>query len=338
MEISENISLKDFNTFGIGYSAKKLIRFFSEIEIQEYLKENKIIDENILILGGGSNILFTQNFNGIIFQSGIRGIKEISKTENDIIIEVGSGEIWDDLVNYCVNKNYGGIENLSMIPGTVGAAPIQNIGAYGTEFEEVFVSLEGIDLHKNDKIKFVKSECKFGYRESIFKREFKNKFIITKVVIKLKLSPKINPTYKAIQDEITKGNYPNLDVKLISEIVRKIRASKLPNPNEIGNAGSFFKNPTIKKNHFEKLILGNSDLVFYKIDENNYKIPAGWLIENCGFKGKRINDAGVHAKQALVLVNYGNASGSEILNLADEIKKVVFNKFQIDLEFEVNII
>ncbi|MBK7106453.1 MAG: UDP-N-acetylmuramate dehydrogenase [Ignavibacteriae bacterium] len=338
MEIAENISLKNLNTFGIECSAKKLIKFANENEIHNYLSQNNIDNENIFILGGGSNILFTKNIDGIIFKSEIKGINEIKRTQENIFLEVGSGEIWDDLVNYCVNKNFGGIENLSMIPGTVGAAPIQNIGAYGSEFEEVFVSLEGIDLFQNKKISFIKSECKFGYRESIFKKEFKNKFLITKVVIKLDLYPKINPTYKAIQDEISKVNYQNLDVKLISEIVRKIRSSKLPDPKEIGNAGSFFKNPTISKNHFEKLLSENSDLAFYKIDENNYKIPAGWLIEKCGFKGVKNNNVGVHIKQALVLVNYGNANGNEILNLANEIKNKIQNQFRINLEFEVNII
>lgn len=338
MRTFENISLKKLNTFGIECSAKKLIKFENENEIKNFLCDAKNDNDEYLIIGGGSNILFTQDFNGTILQSSINGIIEVNRTSENVFLEIGSGVIWDDLVKFCVDKNFGGIENLSMIPGTVGAAPIQNIGAYGTEFEEVFVSLEGIDLLNNEKLIFSKNESEFGYRDSIFKRKFKNKLIISKVIIKLNLNPKVNLSYKAIQDEISKHGYKNIDIKIISEIVRKIRTSKLPDPKEIGNAGSFFKNPTISKEHFNLLAVENSDMPFYKIDENNYKIPAGWLIEKCGFKGKRTNDAGVHSKQALVLVNYGNAKGSEIIDLAFEIKEKVFLNFKINLEFEVNII
>ncbi|MCB9207556.1 MAG: UDP-N-acetylmuramate dehydrogenase [Ignavibacteriales bacterium] len=338
MIIEENISLKNLNTFGIDCVAKRMITFSSEAEIQNYLLENNIEENKTLILGGGSNILFTNNYDGTILKSAIIGIKEIKKDEDYVYLEVGSGVVWDELVNFAVNNNYGGIENLSLIPGTVGAAPIQNIGAYGVEFEEVFESLEGVDLLNNTKLKFNKSQCKFGYRDSIFKREFRNKLFITKVILKLNINPILKTNYRALQEELKKLKAKKIDIKLISKIVSDIRESKLPNPKNIGNAGSFFKNPIVNKKDFTKLKLKYIDLVFFEIDKNTFKIPAGWLIEKSGFKGKKFGDVGVHTKQALVLVNYGNGSGTELIKLAKQIQSKIKRDFNILLETEVNII
>ncbi len=338
MIIKENFSLKNYNTFGINSLTQKFISFKSEIEIQEYLSNHDLSKGKLLILGGGSNILFSQNFNGTIIKSEINGINELERNSKNIFLEIGSGVVWDDLVKFAIENNYGGIENLSMIPGTVGAAPIQNIGAYGVELEEVFYKLEGIDLFTNKKLIFEKDECKFGYRDSIFKHDYKNKFLITKVILKLNLIHKLKTNYRAIQEEIKDIDQSKLGIKLLSEIIIKIRSSKLPDPNKIGNAGSFFKNPVINKSQFEKLKSKHKDLVFFEVDENQYKIPAGWLIEKIGFKGKRFGNVGVHKYQALVLVNYGNAKGSEILKLVNIIKEKIKNNFNLELECEVNIV
>jgi UDP-N-acetylmuramate dehydrogenase len=337
MILKTDFSLKNYNTFGIDCLTNKFVSFETENEIHEFLSNNEIEVEKILILGGGSNILFSQNFDGIVFKSEIKGIRVVARGEKDVYLEIGSGVIWEDLVNYAIEKGYGGIENLTLIPGTVGAAPIQNIGAYGVEFEEVFESLEGINLLNGEKLKFGKAECEFGYRDSIFKRVHKNKLFITKVIIKLNLKPILKINYRAIQDEI-KNYKPELNIKLVSEIVRKIRLSKLPDPNKMGNAGSFFKNPIIKKDQFDLLKVKYKDLVFFEIDDETFKIPAGWLIEKIGYKGKRFGNVGVHKDQALVLVNYGNANGNEILELAKDIQNKIKDAFNISLEFEVNII
>jgi len=338
MEIKENYSLKNLNTFGLDVKAKHLVTFNVEEDIYEFLEKEEFNNEKTLILGGGSNILFTDDFDGIVLKSEIVGINELKRDEDNIYFEVGSGVIWDELVTYSVERGYGGIENLSLIPGTVGAAPIQNIGAYGAEFEDVFDELDGIDLTSGQKKKFSKAECCFGYRDSIFKREYKNTFLITKVRIKLDLSPKLKLSYRAIQDYKNEKNISKIDLKLLSKIIRNIRKSKLPDPGHIGNAGSFFKNPVINENLFENLKDEFPDLVYFKIDKVSYKIPAGWLIEKSGYKGKKFGNVGVHRKQALVLVNYGNGTGSELLELANEIKSKILDKFNIILETEVNII
>lgn len=338
MEIIQNCSLKKLNTFGIDVIADSLVKFYSENDIYKYLNENKYDKKKTLIIGGGSNILFSSDFNGSVFKSEILGINEIKKNRDFVHLEIGSGVVWDDLVKYCVDKGYGGIENLSLIPGTVGAAPIQNIGAYGVEFEEVFESLEGVDLMTSEKKVFDKIGCDFGYRDSIFKREMKNRFLITKVKIKLKLKQRPKTSYRAIKDYIKENKIDKLDIKTLREIVVSIRESKLPDPNKIGNAGSFFKNPIIKKEHFIKLKSEYKDLVYFNIGQTEYKIPAGWLIEKSGFKGKRIGNIGVHNQQALVLVNYGKGTGPELINLADKIKAKIFKNFNIILDTEVNIV
>ena len=338
MEIIQNCSLKKLNTFGIDVKADSLVKFNSEDDIYKYLNENKYDEKMTLILGGGSNILFSSDFNGAIFKSEILGTKEIKKDRDFVYLEIGSGVIWDDLVKYCVERGYGGVENLSLIPGTVGAAPIQNIGAYGVEFEEVFKYLEGIDLKTSDKKVFDKIGCDFGYRDSIFKREMKNTFLITKVIIKLSLKQTPKTSYRAIKDYIKENRINNLDIKTLREIVISIRESKLPDPNKIGNAGSFFKNPIINEEHFIELKSEYKDLVYFDIGKSEYRIPAGWLIEKSGFKGKRVGNVGVHSQQALVLVNYGKGTGSELINLADKIKAKIFENFNIILDTEVNIV
>ncbi len=339
MKIEDNFSLKKYNTFALDVFAKKFILIDCEEDLIEFLKSEEVKSMNKIILGGGSNILFQNDFNGVVLKSNIRGITELEKDNSTVTIEAGSGVVWDDLVNYCVNNGYGGIENLSFIPGTVGAAPIQNIGAYGTEFEEVFLELEGIDFNNYQKKIFTKNECKFGYRDSIFKNKFKNSFLITKVRIKLNLNPKLNTNYRAIADYIKRNKIKKekLNVKDISKIITEIRKSKLPDPLVIGNAGSFFKNPIVNKDRFLDLKDEFNDLVFFEIGKM-YKIPAGWLIEKAGFKGARFGNVGVHKDQALVLVNYSNATGEEIVELSNTIKTKILDKFNIILETEVNIV
>lgn len=338
MKYYENYNLRDLNTFGLDVKTEKFLAVNSAEEIEEFNKTNKIDLSSTLILGSGSNILFKRDFNGLIIKPDIFGIKVIEKNESYVKLEVGSGVIWDDLVTYAVERNYGGIENLALIPGTVGAAPIQNIGAYGVEFEEVFLSLEAINLENLELEVFDKSRCNFGYRESIFKNELKNKYIITKVTIELNLEPKLNTSYRAFRDYLKNYKKSELTISDVSRIVKEIRNSKLPDPLEIGNAGSFFKNPIIDKKHFDDLKKSFKDLVYFEISPVEFKIPAGWLIEKSGLKGRRIRDVGVHDKQALVLVNYGNGTGEELVDLSEEIKALIYKKFNINLETEVNIV
>lgn len=337
MQSFENYSLKKMNTFNVNVTAKRLFIINNEDEIRELIEKNK--DSNdYLILGGGSNILFTKDFNGIVLKSQIYGINEIYKDKNFVNLEIGSGVIWDDLVSETVSKGYGGIENLSSIPGTVGAAPIQNIGAYGVELKEVFDHLEGVNLITGEKQIFYKDECEFGYRTSIFKTKMKNRFFITKVFLNLDRKPKLKISYRAIKEYIKEKKISNLNIQTVREIVIEIRKSKLPDPLILGNAGSFFKNPIIDKKLFLTLQSKFKDLVYFEIDKNKFKIPAGWLIEKAGLKGMRNGEVGVHKDQALVLVNYSNATGSEILLFSERIQKIIFDEFKIKLETEVNII
>lgn len=340
MEIYSNYSLKKLNTFGLDVYTSKLVKIRNEKDIGEFINKFNTSKDDILILGGGSNLLFRNNFSGIILKTEIEGIKEIRKTNDSIVLEIGNGVIWDDLVEYCVSCGYGGIENLAYIPGTVGAAPIQNIGAYGVEFQDVFVSLEGIDFANGEKKEYLKQNCEFGYRESIFKSSLKNKFLITKVRIQLSTKPEINTSYRAVEEYIRKNdlNKNSLSIKDIRDIITEIRKSKLPEPDELGNAGSFFKNPIITESDFNKLKKKNKDLVYFLIGKGKYKIPAAWLIEKIGYKGKRKGNVGVHTQQALVLVNYGNATGNEIVDFAYKIQSEILRKFNIHLETEVNIV
>lgn len=338
MVIQENYPLKNLNTFGINAEARYFIALSSIDEIQEIIAENIFKNNKKLILGGGSNLLFCKNFDGIILKNNLKGIKSIKEDADYYYIKAGAGEVWHDLVMHCINNNYGGVENLSLIPGNVGASPMQNIGAYGVEIKDCFYELDAINIADNTIHTFNKASCKFGYRESVFKQALKNQFIIISVTYKLLKTPIFNTQYGAIEKELEEMGIKELSIKSISKAVCNIRSSKLPNPKEIGNAGSFFKNPEISRNKYEILKNKFPSIVGYDLENGNVKLAAAWLIEQCGWKGKTFGDAGVHKLQALVLVNYGNAIGKEIYDLSQKILESVFTKYEIILEREVNII
>ena len=335
--IQENISLKPFNTFGIEASTRYFGRFSSVEELNQILTSNK--DKELLILGGGSNILLTKNFDGLTLINEIKGF-EVTKNDGDsVIVKSGAGEIWHEFVLKCIENNFSGVENLSLIPGSVGASPMQNIGAYGVEIKDVFESVEAYHIPTGELHTFSKEECEFGYRESVFKRKYKGQYVIIYVSYKLSLSaPKVNTSYGAIESELKEMNISTPSIKDVSQAVINIRSSKLPNPKEIGNAGSFFKNPVISKELFDKLIVEFPTIPNYPAENDGKKIAAGWLIEQCGWKGKTLGHYGVHKLQALVLVNYKGATGTEIYDLSSSIIKDVEDKFGITLEREVNIL
>ena len=337
MQIEEHKSLKDYNTFNIQATA----RYFSSIGSIEDLKLalQSNIHPDIFILGGGSNMLLTKNIEALVLHINLKGIKIISEDRNSVVLNVMAGENWHEFVQYCIKNDYGGVENLSLIPGNIGTAPIQNIGAYGVELKDVFLDCNTLSIADQSEKKFTKEECKFAYRNSIFKHQKKGKYIITNVTFKLtKNNHRTIIEYGSIKQELENSNIHHPSIKDISEVIIKIRESKLPNPNEIGNSGSFFKNPTINNIEFEEFYKNFPTAPFYKLSEFEYKIPAGWLIEKAGFKGQRVGDAGVHKNQALVLVNHGNASGKEILELAKKIQTKVKQDFGILIEPEVNIV
>lgn len=337
-KITKNFSLKPYNSFGITVNANYFIEINNTVELISVLKDEQYKLLPKLILGGGSNVLFTSDYPGLVIKNSILGIEIVADDEDSIMLKVGGGEIWHQLVVYAVNKGYGGIENLSLIPGTVGAAPMQNIGAYGVEVKDVFVSLEALNKETLKIEKFLLQDCKFGYRQSVFKNELKDKYVITSVTIKLYKKPILNISYGAIEEILNSEGAYEPTIKEVSEAVIKIRKSKLPDPAEIGNAGSFFKNPTIGAIDYEGLKAEFPEIPGYEQPNNEVKVPAGWLIENCGWKGKTIGEIGVHKNQALVLVNYGNGKGLDLKNLAIEIQQSVSDKFGIELEMEVNVI
>ncbi len=329
------ISLKQYNTFSIDIKAKRLVRIHNEEKLVEFIDSN---EEELFILGGGSNILFTKDVDKTILKNELKGINILEKDESTVKVEVGSGENWHELVLWTLKNDFGGIENLSLIPGTVGAAPIQNIGAYGVELKDVFIALEAIHIKTGERKRFSKEDCKFGYRESIFKKSFKGQYFIIKVILELTCSKhQLHTSYGPILKTLEEESIDVPTIQDISQAVIKIRSSKLPDPQKIGNAGSFFKNPEIPIAQFQDFIKKYPEAPHYIINEQKVKIPAGWLIQECGWKGKREGDAGCHKFQALVLVNYGKAKGKEILNLAKRIQKSVFNKFGIEIVPEVNI-
>lgn len=337
MLIAQNISLKPFNSFGIEAIAAYYSRVNTAAALEELLQEPIVQHQKILVLGGGSNLLFTKDVNGLVIHNQIRGIHIIHETNDTIYLKVMAGEPWHELVQYCVAKNWGGIENLSLIPGNTGAAPIQNIGAYGVEIKDVIHEVEAIQLSDGKKMNLSNTDCAFGYRDSIFKNELKHSCIITAVTIRLTKNPTFNTSYGAINTELEKMKVSTLSISAISQAVINIRSSKLPDPSIIGNAGSFFKNPIISKTQYLQLLKDFPTIPSYSSGEN-IKIPAGWLIEQCGWKGYRKGDAGCYDKQALVLVNYGNASGADIYELSTAIIQSVQTKFGIYLEREVNIL
>ena len=332
--IQENISLRNYNTFRIETIARHFSTFSDPEELLELISDKF----PMLILGGGSNMLFTRNFDGLILKNEIKGIDELHEDEEYVYVRAGAGENWHAFVQYCIHRNWAGLENLSLIPGNVGASPMQNIGAYGVEVESLFWDLEALHLREKKLYTFTKTDCQFGYRDSVFKNKFKNEFAILNVSFRLRKKPVFHTSYGAIQQELERMGVKELSIQAISEAVIHIRRSKLPDPEEIGNAGSFFKNPSVPKVLYEALKIKYPDLVGYPNPDGTIKLAAGWMIEKCGWKGYRSGDAGCHAKQALVLVNYGNATGEEIHGLSEKIIKSVKEKFGVELEREVNII
>ena len=338
MIIQKDIQLKPFNTFGIEATAKYFIEVSSIEQLQEILQNPDYQSTERLILGGGSNMLLTKDFDGLVIKITIKGFEVVNENEDNIWLKVGAGVVWHDLVLQCVNHNYAGMENLSLIPGTVGAAPMQNIGAYGIEIKEIFEELQALEIATGEIKNFDKAMCNFGYRESIFKHEAKGKYIILNVTFKLNKRPTFHIEYGAIKDTLAEMNISEMSIKSISDAVIHIRQSKLPNPAEIGNAGSFFKNPEIPNSQFETLKAQFPTIPSYPVSDTTTKVPAGWLIEQAGWKGQRFGNVGVHAKQALVLVNYGGGKGEEIKDLSQKIQASVKEKFEIQLSVEVNFI
>lgn len=333
MELQQNISLKGYNTFGIDVACA----YYTELVQEQQLEAIGDLSYRKYIIGGGSNILMTQPVDGLVIVNKLKGITAEQEDEQYVWLRVASGEVWHDLVLYAIEKGLGGIENLALIPGTAGASPMQNIGAYGVEAKETIESVTGWHWQERRFVTYTNAECKFGYRDSIFKHELKDKVFITSVVYRLTKRPVYNTSYGAITQELEQMGVTELSVKSIAEAVMRIRTSKLPDPKIIGNAGSFFKNPTIAKKQYEELHEQYKDIPCYTVNDQLVKVPAGWLIEQCGWKGYRKGDTGVHAKQSLVLVNYGNAKGSDIWNLSGEIVNSVQEKFGIELEREVQV-
>ena len=337
MQIQNNFSLKKYNTFGIEAKAKQFVAVHSVEELKQILATHKT--EAKFILGGGSNMLLTQNIDALVLHINIKGIEVLDENDEFVWVKGNAGENWHEFVQFCIKHNYGGIENLSLIPGNLGATPIQNIGAYGIEIKDTFVSCEAMKIDTQEITTFDKIACKFGYRESVFKADLKNQYVIVSVVFKLtKKNHQLNTSYGAIDVELENMGIKNPTIQDVSKAVIAIRESKLPNPKELGNSGSFFKNPIVPIEIYEKAKANYPDMPHYPVSETHVKVPAGWLIEQAGFKGKRFGDAGIHTKQALVIVNYGNATGNEIWNVAQNIQKTIFEKYGISIDAEVNVI
>jgi len=334
---TRNQSLKSYNTLGVEASSDLFIKLKSEEELVSLIREKNLSANKVMILGGGSNVLFIQDFEGTIIHPEMNSITAKNIDANNVLVVCDAGVEWDKFVEYCVENNYGGVENLSNIPGDIGAAPIQNIGAYGVEAKDTIESVRAIDLNSGDVRIFKNNECGFAYRQSIFKEEYKGRYLISSVAFKLSRNPEnFKLSYGSVKERVLKKGSPCL--KTVRETIIEIRKEKLPEPDLLGNAGSFFKNPIISAKHFAGLQRSFSDMPYYPADKELIKIPAAWLIEKCGWKGYRQGDAGVHINQALVIVNYGNASGKEIFRLSEEIIESVIKKFDIRLEREVNVI
>jgi UDP-N-acetylmuramate dehydrogenase len=332
----EHIDLKEYNTFGISVQAKEFFVIRKKEELVQFVKANP--NASVKLLGGGSNILLTKDIDAVVLKIEIPGISVIGETDNEVVVEAGAGETWHAFVMWLIERNYGGLENLSLIPGCVGAAPMQNIGAYGVEQESCFDHLTAIDMETGEERRFERSECQFGYRESIFKKELKGRYCIVSVAYKLAKKQHILHTdYGAIQEMLKLQLVNHPAIQDVANAVMAIRRSKLPDPAQIGNAGSFFKNPVISKEQFSELCEQYPAMPSYPVSDQEVKVPAGWLIEQCGLKGSRQGDAGVHQLQALVLVNFGNATGTDILQLSTFVQKSVFEKFHIAIEPEVNV-
>jgi len=338
LDFKENISLKPYNTFGIEAFCSFFIEINSIEDFMLLLKTDIFHSNSKLIIGGGSNILFTKNFNGLVIKNNIKGISVVSENSETVVVKANAGENWHEFVMWCINKGYCGLENLSLIPGCVGASPMQNIGAYGVEIKNLFYELEAINMNNGKVDVFNNAACEFGYRESVFKTKHKGVFFITSVSFILTKTQNLNTSYGAINSELEGMKISTPTIKDVSDAVISIRNSKLPNPREVGNAGSFFKNPEVPKEKHEKLKLMFENLVSYSLPNGNYKLAAGWLIEQCDLKGYEKNGAAIHTKQALVLINKNNCNGLAVLELSNYVIQKVFDKFGVSLEREVNII
>ncbi|MGE5351787.1 MAG: UDP-N-acetylmuramate dehydrogenase [Acidobacteriota bacterium] len=338
MEIKSDYSVKELNTFGIEARAKKYAEAETLEDLRGLLESSEFREMPKMILGGGSNVLFTKDFDGLIIRMLLKGIEVVDKDETCVYVKAMAGENWDDFVSYTINHNYGGIENLSLIPGTVGASPIQNIGAYGVEIKDVLHEVEGINLTTGKTEVYDNQSCRFGYRNSIFKQELKNNFVVTSVTYRLSLEPKINISYEALKQELLGLTESEITIRDVSEAVKRVRMSKLPDPRVLGNAGSFFKNPEVEKDKFLELKSKFQDLTGFETATGKVKIPAGWLIQKSGWRGKKLGNAGSYEKQALILVNYGGATGKAVVELSRAIQESVEREFGVTLETEVNII
>lgn len=336
MEVRENYSLKNYNTFGIDVKCRYFVESDTESEFLEFVSSYELKPEEIMVLGEGSNFLFTDDFDGTVFYPTIKGMEIVEENDEHVWVRIGAGEIWDDFVAWAVEQGYGGVENLSFIPGHVGAAPVQNVGAYGMEAGDTIERVEAIQIEEARKDLIDAADCRFAYRDSIFKGEWKNKYIITYVVFRLTKAPEFRLNYGSVQEELQKLGAVNL--KNIRQAIIHIRQAKLPDVKELPNAGSFFKNPVVPREQAEQLKKKYPELPVYPVDEERVKLAAGWLIEQCGWKGKDLGKAGVYEKQALILVNRAEASGVEVVHLANEVKKSVFMTFGVWIEPEVYVI
>ncbi|CAL1516901.1 UDP-N-acetylmuramate dehydrogenase [Chitinophaga sp. MM2321] len=336
--VSENVLLQPYNTFGIAAMARYFASFAGKDELVDLLDDPRSSQLPHMILGGGSNILFTQDYNGLVLKNELKGMTLVGEDNDYVYVKAGAGENWHRFVQYCIAQNLAGLENLSLIPGNVGASPMQNIGAYGVEIKDTFHELEALHLEDRRVVTFNNADCHFGYRESIFKKEYRHQFVILSVTYRLSKKPHFNTSYGAINQELERMGVKDLSIQAISQAVINIRSSKLPDPAKIGNAGSFFKNPAVDAAKYATLKTAFPNISAYPLDNGEYKLAAGWLIEQCGWKGYRQGDAGVHALQALVLVNYAHATGSEIYALSQQVLDSVAEKFGVQLEREVNIV
>lgn len=338
IDILQNYPLNSQHSFALNAVASHFVTVENIPQIKALISTEVWQNNRHVLLGEGSNTLFVDDYDGLVVKNHFKGIKIVKQTDDAIILKVGAGENWHQFVQYCIEQGFYGIENLSLIPGTVGAAPIQNIGAYGVELKNVFHSLEAVDLTTGQSRSFSPNDCEFAYRDSIFKHTLQGKFLITSVSLKLSKKAKFHTSYGAVQDQLDQMGVKKLTLKAVSDAVIAIRQSKLPDPKKIANAGSFFKNPIITRTQYETILQKFPSMPSYTLDDDHVKIPAGWLIEQCGWKGKRKGNVGVHDKQALVLVNYGGASGQEVLVLADDIQKDVSGTFDIALQPEVHFV
>ncbi len=338
MIVKKDISLKPYNTFGLDVKAESFVECEDRSELVGFIKNDLKQYASFIVLGGGSNVLFKEDYQGLVIRLRTKGVQIVEESEDVIRVKAEAGEDWDEFVAYCVDHGWGGLENLSLIPGNVGTSPIQNIGAYGVEIKDVMTELEALDIATGEIIIFKNSDCDFGYRQSVFKSKYKGQYIILSVTFNLSKRSEVNTSYGAIETALKESGIEEPTIKDVRDAICFIRDSKLPDTDKLGNAGSFFKNPVIAKIEFDQLMASYPNAPFYKVNDLNFKIPAGWLIEQCGWKGKREGNVGMHEKQALVLVNYGEATGQELIDHAHRVIESVKQKFGIDIEPEVNIV